>query len=76
MSCEWIKIEDKLPEINQWVISYGSNGHNCPKYIAMTQFCYNANTGYYWNLLSSGCGCCDTDMKIVTHWMTEPNFPE
>lgn len=70
----WIKCEDQLPMINQKVISFDGN------IIAITYFeTHSADHlekgDYWWNFLSSGCGCCDTDMKNVTHWMPLPNPP-
>ena len=72
---EWTKCSDQLPNINQKVISY--NG----EYIAITYFeSHSANhleKGEFWfNLLSSGCGCCDTDQKNVIAWMPLPNPPK
>lgn len=72
---KWIKVEDFLPNINQKVISFNGD------YIAITflethDSKHLENGRYWWNLLSSGCGCCDTDMKNVTHWMPIPENPE
>lgn len=73
---DWIKVEDRLPAIEDWVIAHGYNGHN-RGITALVQYCYNDHTKrFFWNLLSSGCGCCDTDLENVTHWMPEPNPPE
>lgn len=72
---EWISVKDRLPAIDDWVIARGSN--RTEGITALVQYCYNDHIKmYFWNLLSSGCGCCDTSLKNVTHWMPEPKPPE
>lgn len=72
MNMEWISVKYRLPEINQWILA--SDGE-FPG--GLVQYCYNEHIGeYFWNFLSSGCGCCDTDMKNVTHWMPLPEPPK
>jgi hypothetical protein len=68
---EWIKCSEILPEIGVSVLS--TDG----ELIATTSMNYNDYTKeYYWSYFSSGCGCCDTDMKNVTHWMPLPSPPK
>lgn len=66
----WIKVEDQLPKIGQSVISTDGD------LISRTSYEYNKHINeYYWPYFSSGCGCCDTQMKNVTHWMSLPDKP-
>lgn len=67
---KWISIEDRLPDLNSFVLS--TDG----ELVAATVFLYNDHIKkYHWDYFSSGCGCCDTDMKNVTHWMPLPIPP-
>lgn len=69
---DWISVKDRLPEINQWVISYSPNFRSS---IAITQYEKSTDESF-WSLLSSGCGCCDGVMQNVTHWMQLPELPK
>lgn len=67
---DWISIKDRLPEFDQTIISTDGD------YIAITTFTKGHGEFNFWQLLSSGCGCCDTDMGNVTHWMPLPKPPK
>lgn len=73
---KWIKCSDRLPNVNEWVLAFGNYGNGDTNGIALTCYFFDEDKQkYYWKLLSSGCGCCDTDMKNVSHWMPEPKAP-
>lgn len=68
---EWISVKDQLPDLNSWVLS--TDG----KCVAFTHFLYNDySEENYWQYFTSGCGCCDTDMPDVSHWMPLPKLPK
>ncbi len=65
---EWIKCSDRLPDVGKWVLVFSEKSEN--EYIITS--CYLSTSIRYhvlWNLISSGCGCCDCDLQNVTHWM-------
>jgi len=67
----WISVKDKVPNLNAFVLSTDGN------LVSITSYEYNEHIQeYYWNYLSSGCGCCDKDMPNVTHWMPLPEPPQ
>jgi hypothetical protein len=72
---DWISVKERLPEADQIVLS--TDG----KKVAATIFVsFQKIEEYFWEYLSSGCGCCDEDMKDedmkgVTYWMPLPNPP-
>jgi hypothetical protein len=68
---KWIKVSDQLPLQDQQVIS--TDGQLIASTIFQTSKIKNE---YWWSFLSSGCGCCDTDMNNVSHWMPLPEKPE
>lgn len=76
---EWIDIKDQLPKIGSWVIAFGkarNKEYDDEPSIAITRFGYNPHTKeHYYEYLSSGCGCCNADMREVTHWMPLPEKP-
>ncbi len=68
---EWISIKDRLPKLRQTILS--TDG----EVVAVTAYLYNDHTdSFFWKYFSSGCGCCDTDMQDVTHWMELPKPPK
>ena len=72
----WIKCSERLPEINKWVLVYASGE---PDEKTITTSCFltiDIRDRPIWNLLSSGCGCCDSDLTNVTHWMPLPEPPK
>ena len=72
----WVRIKDRLPELDQWVLAYG-NKNDFTYTISVVQYIYiDSIDEYFWNMLSSGCGCCDVDLTGVTHWMPLPESPE
>lgn len=66
---EWISVSEKLPSLDEAVLSTDGD------IVAVTIYKYDMNV-YQWDFFSSGCGCCDTDMKVVTHWMELPQPPK
>jgi hypothetical protein len=67
---EWISVKDKLPELKSAILSTDGD------IVAVTIYEYNdCIKSYCWSYFSSGCGCCDTDMNNVTHWMPLPSLP-
>jgi len=73
---DWISVDDRLPEIGSHVLSCCKRLDGCWE-ITRTQFLYNEYiSSHFWNYFSSGCGCCDADMKNVTHWMPLPEPPK
>lgn len=74
---KWISVKDKLPFIGQMVLSTEKCELEKEYFIALT--CYEFDKKKeknVWNYFSSGCGCCDTDMKNVEYWMPLPEVPE
>lgn len=52
---EWIKCSDRMPELDAWVLIY-SKEKDLIACSFTTPFMEDKVT---WNMLSSGCGCCD-----------------
>lgn len=75
----WINVKYKLPNIGDWVIAEGiADRRNAKeeKIIAVVQFeYYEPSQKYFWSILTSGCGCCDSSLKNVSHWMPLPDAP-
>ena len=69
---EWISVKDRLPELNTWVLAYDYK----KELIVCSYTTTNDHLGVLWNMLSSGCGCCDGDFEGVTHWMPLPPKPD
>lgn len=77
MVSEWIDLNESKPDCDQWVLCLGSSKEigdpphavACYKYYKGLKYC-----GFEY--LSSGCGCCDTSMENVTHWMPLPSAPK
>ena len=68
---EWISVKDMLPELDKWVLAYDEK----EDLIACSFLTTGNQHPFIWNLLSSGCGCCDKDLENVTHWMPLPKPP-
>ena len=68
---EWISVKDRLPELDTWVLAYSTKND----LIACSFRTIGNHFPIIWNLLSSGCGCCDSDLGDVTHWMPLPDKP-
>lgn len=69
---EWISVKDRLPELETWVLAYSAKDD----LIACSFTRIGNQHPIIWNLLSSGCGCCDSDLEEVTHWMPLPDKPD
>jgi len=68
---KWISTKNKMPNLNSMILS--TDGEK----VAVTTLMYNDHIKkFHWEYLSSGCGCCDTDMQNVTHWMPLPEPPK
>jgi len=68
---KWTSVKDNLPKVSQDVLS--TDG----EIVAATTYRYNPYiNSYYWEYFTSGCGCCDSDMENVTHWMPRPLPPK
>lgn len=66
----WISVKDKMPELDTGVLAYYSKED-------LIACCFTTidNQSIKWNILSSGCGSCDYDQDVVTHWMPLPEKP-
>lgn len=58
---EWIKVEDRLPEIGAWILFFSWRG---------------VKIGSYWGGLYKIDTGIAVDTKEVTHWMPLPNYPK
>lgn len=67
---EWISVKDRLPELDTFILS--TDGEIVATTIRQISDQDDEET---WNYFTSGCGCCDSDMKNVTHWMPLPKPP-
>ncbi len=76
---EWISVKDKYPAPEQWVLAYGNHHHHDGKYksaVCLYDYCLKDGFAtHYFELLTSGCTCCDDYLKEVTHWMPLPEKP-
>ena len=73
----WIKVEDRLPPLDAWIMGYGSVADEPAKYF---QTVVKASWDYYrkemiYDARPTGCSCCDASIDI-THWMPLPNSPD
>lgn len=72
---KWISADEELPPEDAWILAYGDARNAGSTRIAVVQAAYRNGAFYFWELLSSGCGCCDGEMEGVTHWMPLPDPP-
>lgn len=70
---KWISVEDRLPDGNQYILSYGKNHCGTPICLCIYEI---LDHWQGFSILQSGCGCCDEDHKNVTHWMPLPDSPD
>lgn len=72
MTSEWIELKKRRPEKDQWVLVYGYFGK---EELGVQKSKWYS--GRYWELVSTGCGCCDDEMEDedITHWMLLPEAP-
>lgn len=62
---EWISVNDRLPEVNEWVITFYGNSYGC--IMAVLQW-----TGEFWLDAYR-----NPEMpELITHWMTLPEPPK
>jgi len=71
---EWINIDDQMPPQGEWILTYGKSfeRHDSNSHVMVTRLSEQGN----FDILSSGCGCCDDCQSGVTHWMFLPKAPE
>lgn len=82
---EWIKVEDRLPELDSIVLALGICDIRYSERVREIRQCMytywdytdkGGSKGSAFQLLTSGCGCCDSCLEEVTHWMALPKSPE
>jgi hypothetical protein len=74
---QWNSVKEKLPNIGEWVLAYTPSYFEEKNVIAVVKFEYlDHRKENYWSIFSSGCGCCDSGLSNVTHWMPLPKPPE
>lgn len=64
----WISVEDRLPENEQYVIAYCSSWPINLVSLVRFEFRENGNS-YFWN------DSLDKKASIITHWMPFPELP-
>jgi hypothetical protein len=81
---EWIKVEDRLPEIKDKSKNSESKDvlildSDNTIYVGYLNYYpiegYRKKEEYIWRDRSTGCGCCSTNLT-PTHWMTLPELPK
>jgi hypothetical protein len=63
---KWISVEDKLPELKQWVLVYGG-GHYC--------VCMYDGMNCHWNHHLFLPYLMNKNITGITHWMALPDAP-
>ena len=84
---EWIGIKERSPKKDQKVLASGHvmHGDEVSEITLEVRACEYQTWDYtkeggrkdsQFALLQSGCGCCDTELRDVTHWMPLPPPPK
>lgn len=71
---KWISVKDRKPRIDENVLATDGCLVTRVQYIERLKF-NSTEKCSYWMFFSSGCGCCDTYLENVTHWMPLPELP-
>jgi hypothetical protein len=66
---KWIRVDDRLPEKNVWVLTYPGIYKECRNCLQMPLAYIDANSRWISGHLSSRMG-------VPTHWMPLPSAPE